>query len=92
MIEERDGVVTMQGSALTLLGPALAVGGRAPEFTAVDRACDFLRSMGRMKYLKPLYKTLASRDDTRERARALFAEVRDTYHPIAQMVVEGALG
>ena len=58
---------------------------------AVDRACAFLREMGRMKYLKPLYKVLADNPDTKERAKKLFAETRDTYHPIAQMVVEGVL-
>jgi thiol peroxidase len=36
MTEERKGVVTMQGNPLVLLGPQLAVGDRAPEFTAVD--------------------------------------------------------
>ncbi|MFH2009311.1 MAG: M1 family metallopeptidase [bacterium] len=59
---------------------------------AVDRACAFLREMGRMKYLKPLFHALAGNPDTKERATALFADTRDTYHPIAQMVVESVLG
>jgi len=58
---------------------------------AIDRACAFLGEMGRMKYLKPLYTVLAANPDTKERARALFAEVRSTYHPIAQTVVESVL-
>ena len=40
MTQERTGVVTMQGSPLTLLGPELKVGDAAPDFTAVDRNLD----------------------------------------------------
>ncbi len=57
----------------------------------IDRACAFLKEMGRMKYLKPLYNVLAANPDTKARARALFEEVKPTYHPIAQMVVESVL-
>lgn len=32
----RQGVVTFHGKPLTLVGPALAVGGKAPDFTALD--------------------------------------------------------
>ena len=37
MAKERMGVVTMKGNPMTLVGPELAVGDRAPEFTAIDR-------------------------------------------------------
>jgi thiol peroxidase len=37
MAKARKGVVTMKGEPLTLLGPELHVGDRAPDFTAVDR-------------------------------------------------------
>jgi thiol peroxidase len=37
MPKERKGVVTMKGNPVTLVGPDLAVGDRAPDFTAVDR-------------------------------------------------------
>jgi len=33
---ERKGLVTVQGNPLTLVGPELKVGDRAPEFTALD--------------------------------------------------------
>lgn len=33
---ERTGVVTMKGNALTLVGPALKVGDKAPAFTVLD--------------------------------------------------------
>ena len=35
-MEERSGEVTMKGNPLTLLGPALQVGDKAPEFTALN--------------------------------------------------------
>lgn len=36
MTKERTGLVTIHGSPLTLLGPALAVGDHAPPFTLLD--------------------------------------------------------
>ncbi len=33
---ERQGVITMKGKALTLIGPDLAVGSKAPDFTLLD--------------------------------------------------------
>jgi len=36
-LEERAGVVTFQGQPLTLLGPEIKVGQKAPDFTVVDR-------------------------------------------------------
>jgi hypothetical protein len=58
---------------------------------AVERASTLLGELGRMKYLKPLYQVLASRDETRARARALFEQHRAGYHPIAQQVIAGVL-
>lgn len=34
---ERKGVVTFQGNPLTLIGPAIRAGDKAPEFTVLDR-------------------------------------------------------
>ncbi len=35
-MQERKGIVTLKGNPMTLLGPALKLGDRAPEFTVVD--------------------------------------------------------
>jgi len=35
-MQERPGIITFKGNPMTLLGPALAVGDKAPAFTAVD--------------------------------------------------------
>jgi hypothetical protein len=50
-----------------------------------------LGQVGRMKYLKPLYAALATREDTRAIARRAFERCREGYHPIARVVVEGLL-
>lgn len=55
---------------------------------ALPRVEEVLGRVGRMKYLKPLYRALWSRLETRERAQAWFAKFRPGYHPIAAQVVE----
>jgi aminopeptidase N len=51
-----------------------------------------LARYGRMKYLKPLYRALAARPETKARARVLFEALKGRYHPIAQQVVASVLG
>lgn len=52
-----------------------------------------LKSVGRMLYLRALFTALAQAGDTEEKqlAKQIFAEARETYHPIAQGVVESIL-
>jgi leukotriene-A4 hydrolase len=57
----------------------------------VPRAEEVLGRVGRMKYLRPLYAALARRPGTRAVAERLFARQRESYHPIAQQVIEGLL-
>jgi len=58
---------------------------------ALPRAERFLGEVGRMKYLRPLYKALTSRRETRAKAREVFERFRPRYHPIAQQVVAALL-
>lgn len=46
-----------------------------------------------MLYLRALFTALAQAGDTEEKqlAKQIFAEARETYHPIAQGVVESIL-
>jgi aminopeptidase N len=55
---------------------------------ALPRAEAFLGEVGRMKYLRPLYKALLARPELSSRARAVFARHAAGYHPIARHVVE----
>lgn len=50
-----------------------------------------LGSIGRMKYLQPLYKALSSRAATKLLAQKLFQQYSAQYHPIAQRMVQQIL-
>ncbi|KAK8546176.1 hypothetical protein V6N13_067403 [Hibiscus sabdariffa] len=53
-----------------------------------------LKEVGRMKYLRPLYRALvqgAGKEEEKILAKRVFAEARECYHPIAQGVVESIL-
>jgi aminopeptidase N len=60
-----------------------------PGVTARTEA--FLSSVGRVKYLRPLYKALASSPARVPAAKALFERLKGRYHPIAQQVIGGLL-
>jgi hypothetical protein len=59
---------------------------------ALPRVEELLGHLGRMKYVKPLYRALVERPETKALAHQLFARFRGSYHPIAQQVVRGVLG
>ena len=88
-LEARFGLTARQNYEVLVAWLVLAV---ESGFDAVlPRVDEVLRQVGRMKYLRPLYRALARRPETRARAERLFAGVRATYHPIAREVVEGLL-
>jgi aminopeptidase N len=47
----------------------------------------FLNTVGRMKFLKPLYKELMKTEKGRTFAREIYARARSGYHPIAQTAI-----
>ena len=49
----------------------------------------FLKSVGRRKFLKPLYSELIKTPQGQQMARAIYAEARAGYHPIAQATIDG---
>jgi len=55
---------------------------------ALPRAEAFLGEVGRMKYLRPLYKALLARPELSQWARAVFTRHAAGYHPIARHVVQ----
>ena len=59
-----------------------------PVLAEVERV---LLTVGRMKYLVPLYSALIVRPDTQALARATFERAGPGYHPIARTVVRGRL-
>jgi aminopeptidase N len=58
----------------------------------LDRVAPFLCSVGRRKFLKPLYTELMKTRDGAVAARAIYAKARPGYHPIAQNTIDGIVG
>jgi leukotriene-A4 hydrolase len=52
---------------------------------------EFLLSIGRRKFIKPLYEELAKTPEGRERALAIYRRARPTYHPIAVTSIDEVL-
>ena len=55
------------------------------------RVEEVLGEVGRMKYLKPLYKALMGRAETKALARRCFERFAPRYHPIAKQVIQGVV-
>jgi leukotriene-A4 hydrolase len=70
----------------------LELGLRAGYAPAVDRTVAVLGEVGRMKYLKPLYRALSANPETKAIAHATFERNGAGYHPIARQVIAGLLG
>jgi hypothetical protein len=51
----------------------------------------FLTSVGRRKYTKPLYEELAKTPEGKECARQIYEKARPGYHPIAQSTIDAIL-
>jgi hypothetical protein len=59
---------------------------------AYPRLAQFLVSMGRRKFLKPLYEALVKTPEGKARALAIYRKARSTYHPIAVATVDKIVG
>lgn len=53
---------------------------------------EFLMTVGRRKFLKPLYKALAETPEGKERARSIYARARANYHSVSAGTVDEILG
>jgi len=58
---------------------------------ASPRLEEFLTSIGRRKFIKPLYEELARTPEGKERALAVYRRARPTYHPIAVASIDEVL-
>ena len=59
---------------------------------AYARLEDFLVSVGRRKYVKPLYEELVKTPEGASRAAAIYKKARPGYHPITVRTVDGIVG
>ncbi len=61
-------------------------------YKAADKKVEeFLVSVGRRKFLKPLYEELVKTPEGRQRAEAIFAKAKAGYHPIATATIADIL-
>jgi leukotriene A-4 hydrolase/aminopeptidase len=58
---------------------------------AYPRLEEFLLTIGRRKFIKPLYEELAKTPEGKERALAIYRRARPTYHPIAVATIDDVL-
>jgi leukotriene-A4 hydrolase len=56
--------------------------------TAGPHVEQFLTSVGRLKYIKPIYEEMAKIPEERLRAAKIFEEAKSFYHPIARAAIE----
>jgi leukotriene-A4 hydrolase len=64
---------------------------RAGHAAALPQVDHTLRTVGRMKYLRPLYTALKATPEGLTAARATFEKAKAGYHPVARAVMEGVL-
>lgn len=81
--KERNSELKMQWCLLGL---------RAHRDNNVAATTEFLKSIGRMKFVRPLFVELAQTYPGKEYAKALFLEIRDDYHDICAKMVAKDLG
>ncbi|MCP3964140.1 MAG: M1 family metallopeptidase [bacterium] len=60
-----------------------------PGYAALD---GFLTSMGRRKFLKPLYQRMAGEDDLKPMALDIYRRARPSYHPVSVATIDEILG
>ncbi len=58
---------------------------------ADEKLAQFLNSVGRRKYIKPLYEELAKTEKGKDRAIEIYETARPGYHPIAQSTIDAIL-
>ena len=90
-LEELYGLSSSKNSEISCKWLQLRLG--AGDVTAFEPAAAAVRAAGRMKFLRPLYRSLKrSGPDGEAFARKTFAETRGMYHPIAEKMVAADLG
>jgi len=80
--------LTNSGNNEILVGWLTIASGSGYE-PALPRVREVLSTVGRMKYLKPLYKALLANDETRNFASEIFDTVAPSYHALSRGAVEG---
>jgi aminopeptidase N len=89
-LDHRAQLTSSSNSEILQRWLAMAVRNRyEPAYGALER---FLLTVGRRKYLKPLYGELVKSEENRQRAAAIYAKARPHYHPITQALIDEIVG
>jgi hypothetical protein len=89
-LDEAFRLTRSANSEITFQWLMLAV--RAGYEPAYPRLEEFLTSMGRRKFLEPLYRELVKTPAGKARALRIYRRARPTYHPIAVATVDTIVG
>jgi aminopeptidase N len=87
---DRAGSLTASGNG-EILAQWLLMAVRNRYEPADDRLEEFLTTVGRRKYIQPLYMELAKTPDGKKRAFKIYETARPGYHPIAQTTIDAIL-
>jgi leukotriene-A4 hydrolase len=91
-MEELDRAFRLTGSAnAEILQPWLLLSIRHGYKSAYPRLEEFLLTVGRQKYIKPLYEELAKSPEGLRMARAIYTKARPGYHAIASTSIDRIL-
>ena len=87
-----DGELSLTGRGnYEILVEWLAIATASDYEPVFPRLREVLTTVGRMKYLRPLYGALGTSARTRALGRAIFEDAKDGYHPLSRRVVESVM-
>ena len=69
----------------------LTIGASSDYEPVFDRVRDVLLTVGRMKYLRPLYKALGAHPRTQKLAREIYEKGKPAYHSLSRRVIESEM-
>jgi aminopeptidase N len=92
-MRELDAVLGLTGSGNSEIAFQWLLHSLRSGYAATDaRLEEFLVSIGRRKFIKPLYEELVKSEPGRKRALAIYRRARPGYHPIAVDTVDRIVG
>lgn len=71
-----------------ILAEYLTISAMSDYEPAFSQIKSFLSEVGRMKYIRPIYRAMGHNKRTRELARELFEKTKETLHPLSRAVIQ----
>ncbi len=89
-LDETFGLTSSENVEIAFQWLLMAI--RGGDRTTDARLESFLVSIGRRKFIKPLYEELVKTEAGRARAREIYRKARPGYHPIAVQTIDAIVG